>query len=107
VDQTDTVNACRYYRQRTLTAGFPDGVKTRSATVQACKEIHPDQRRPAYPTARVNEAKDVLRRHNRKLRTLVRLTNSWPRRWFWRVRSLSRQMIESIDVVMAPGKTSA
>jgi hypothetical protein len=61
------------------------------------KKIHSDQRRSAYLTASVNEAKDALRRHHRKLRTLLRLINAQPRRSFWRVRSHSRQMIESVD----------
>jgi hypothetical protein len=95
-----------HHQQRTLTAGFPDGVKTRSATAQRgtsrcdpanrsirkamrplafCgvgdkKKIHSDQRRPAYLAARVNEAKDVLRRHHRRLRTRLHLSNASPTR---------------------------
>jgi hypothetical protein len=33
------------------------------------KKSYPDQRRPTYSAARVNEAKDVLRRYHRRLRT--------------------------------------
>ena len=55
------------------------------------KKFHPDQRRPTYSAARANEAKDVLRRHHRKLQTPLHLSNASPRGWFWRARSHSRQ----------------
>jgi hypothetical protein len=37
------------------------------------KKFHPDQRRPTYSAARANEAKDVLRRHHRRLQTPLHL----------------------------------
>jgi hypothetical protein len=71
-----------------------------SNRIPMLKKIHPDQRRPAYPAALVNEAKDVLRRHHRKLRTLVRLTNSWRRRWFWRYGEASSSSTERLDRIV-------